>query len=168
MLRRTLVISFGALAVAACGKSDADPAKPDASVAAAAAFMAKAAKEPGVKALPSGVLYKVVRSGPADGVSPHVGDDIKVHYECALTDGFVVDSSYQRGAPSVMPLSDGLIAAWVEVLPKMKPGDEWTVYVPPKEGYGERGREPVPPNAALVFRLELIAVLPTAGSTALG
>lgn len=168
MLRRTLLAAAPALVLAACGKKAADPAMLEQNAAKAAEFMAKTAKEPGVQALPSGVLYKVVRSGPADGRSPRIGDEIKVHYECALADGFVVDSSFERGAPAVMPLNDNLIAGWVAAMVKMKPGDEWIVYVPPKQGYGEDGKPPVPPNAALVFRLQLIAVLPAAGSTALG
>lgn len=168
MLRRTLLAAAPALVLAACGKTPADPAMLEANAAKADEFMAKTAKESDVRALPSGVLYKVVRSGPADGRSPRIGDEIKVHYECALTDGFVVDSSFERGAPAVMPLNDNLIAGWVAAMVKMKPGDEWIVYVPPKQGYGEDGKPPVPPNAALVFRLQLIAVLPAAGSTALG
>jgi len=40
----------------------------------------------------------------------------------------------------------------------MKPGDEWTLYVPPEQGYGESGKGEVPPNAVLVFRIELIDV----------
>lgn len=168
MHRRAFVTAFTALALTACGKKPADPAMLESNAAKAAEFMAKTAKAPGVKALPSGTLYKVLHSGPADGVSPKIGDEIKVHYECALTDGFVVDSSFERGAPAVMPLNDRLIPGWVEAMVRMKPGDEWTVYVPPKEAYGEEGKDPVPPNAAIVFRLQLIAVLPAAGSTALG
>lgn len=168
MLRRTFLVAAPAFVLAACGKTPADPAMLESNAAKAAEFMAKTAKEPGVKALPSGVLYKVIHTGPADGRSPRVGDEIKVHYECALTDGFVVDSSFERGAPAVMPLNDRLIAGWVEAMQKMRPGDEWTVYIPPSQGYGAEGKEPVPPNAVIVFRLLLIAVLPAAGSTALG
>ena len=55
---------------------------------------------------------------------------------------------------------DGLIPAWMEALPKMRPGDRWLVYAPPKLGYGEEGRPPViPPNSVLVFDISLIGVL---------
>jgi peptidylprolyl isomerase/FKBP-type peptidyl-prolyl cis-trans isomerase FklB len=169
MLRRTLVIALATLALAACGKKEADPALIQANAAQAAAFMEKTAKEPGVKALPSGVLYKVVHAGPASGASPRRADEVKVHYEGRLVSGDVFDSSFERGAPQVMAIN-GLIPAWIEALQKMKPGDEWTLYVPPALGYGEQGTPggPIPPNAVLIFRIQLIDFLPAAGSTALG
>lgn len=167
MLRRTLVIALAALALAACGKKQADPSLIAANAANAAAFMEKTAKAPGVKALPSGVLYKVVASGPAGGVSPRREDEVKVHYEGKLVSEEIFDSSFARGAPAVMRLG-GLIPAWIEALQKMKPGDEWILYVPPALGYGEQGAGPIPPNSVLIFRIQLIGVLPAAGSTGFG
>jgi peptidylprolyl isomerase/FKBP-type peptidyl-prolyl cis-trans isomerase FklB len=167
MFRRTLVIALAALALVACGKKQADPALIEANAAQAATFMAETAKKPGVKALPSGVLYRVERSGPTDGRSPKPADDVKVHYEGKLISGDVFDSSYDKGAPAVMKLN-GLIPAWVEALQKMKPGDVWTLYVPPALGYGEQGAGPIPPNSVLIFKIELIDALPAAGSTGLG
>jgi len=169
MLKRTLVIALAALAMAACGKksAEADPALIMANATTAKTFMDKTAKEPGVKALPSGVLYKVVTQGPADGRKPLPADDIKVHYEGKLVTGEVFDSSFERGAPAVMPLRN-LIPAWVEALQQMRPGDEWTLYVPPEQGYGEQGAGPIPPNSVLIFRIQLVDVLPAAGSTSLG
>jgi FKBP-type peptidyl-prolyl cis-trans isomerase len=117
-----------------------------------------------VKALPDGLLYKVVRSGPATGLKPQVGDEIKVHYEGKLVDGRVFDSSYERGQPAAMPL-EHLVKAWEEALPMMRPGDEWILYVPPALGYGAEGAGggEIPPNAVLIFRIELIDVLPRPG-----
>ena len=57
----------------------------------------------------------------------------------------------------------GLIPAWLEVLPLMRPGDEWIITVPPEMGYGESGQGPIPPNSVLIFRIELIDVLPGPG-----
>ena len=167
MHRRAFVTAFTALALTACGKKSADPAMLETNAAKAAEFMARTAKEPGVKALPSGVLYKVVASGPSDGVAPRREDEVKVHYEGKLVSGDVFDSSFQRGAPAVMRLG-GLIPAWIEALQKMKPGDEWILYVPPALGYGEQGAGPIPPNSVLIFRIQLIGVLPAAGSTGFG
>jgi peptidylprolyl isomerase/FKBP-type peptidyl-prolyl cis-trans isomerase FklB len=158
---RLLLILVASLALAACG----DTAKEN--LDASKAFLAQNAKAEGVKTLPSGVQYKVVKSGPADGLSPKPGDEIKVHYEGKLVSGRVFDSSYERGEPAVMPL-DGLIPAWIEALQQMRPGDEWTLYVPPEQGYGERGAGEIPPNSALIFRIELLGVLPRAGSVARG
>jgi FKBP-type peptidyl-prolyl cis-trans isomerase FklB len=162
MLRRTAIIALAALALGGCGRKEADPALLAANAANARAFMDKTAKEEGVQALPSGVLYKVERSGPADGASPAPSDEVKVHYEGKLVDGQVFDSSYERGAPAVMPLQ-GLIPAWREALTKMKPGDVWILYVPPEMGYGETGSGPIPPNSVLIFKVELIGSLAGGG-----
>lgn len=123
-------------------------------------FLKTNATAEGIKVLPSGVQYRIVTSGPAGGVHPKRGDEIKVHYEGKLLSGEVFDSSFERGQPSNMALR-GLIDAWLEVIPMMKPGDEWVIYVPPEHGYGKEGSGGIPPNAVLTFRIQLIDVLPT-------
>jgi peptidylprolyl isomerase/FKBP-type peptidyl-prolyl cis-trans isomerase FklB len=163
-MRRLVSVLAAALALAACHPkpSAADAAKDN---AAAAAFMAKNAKQPGVQSLPDGLQFKVVHSGPANGLRPALGDEVKVNYEGKLAaDGKVFDSSYERGQPAAMPLK-GLIPAWQEALQLMRPGDEWILYVPPKLGYGAQGTPggEIPPGAALIFRIELIDVLPGPG-----
>ena len=105
----------------------------------------------------------MVSSGPSDGVSPRREDEVKVHYEGKLISGEIFDSSFARGAPAVMRLG-GLIPAWIEALQKMKPGDEWLLYIPPSQGYGEQGAGPIPPNSVLIFRIQLIGVLPAASA----
>ena len=153
-------IVFGLLLVAGTAYAQepvATAPQIDPRLAEAQAFLAKNGADPAVKTLPSGLQYKVVRSGPA-GPSPKPGDAIKVHYEGGLPDGTVFDSSIQRGKPALMILDD-LIAAWIEALPLMKVGDEWTIYAPPSLGYGERGIGPIPPNSVLVFRLQLLGML---------
>lgn len=125
--------------------------------ATAAGFLATNAQAKGVKSLPSGLQYKIVKSGPR-GPSPKVGDIIKVHYEGALTSGEVFDSSIARGKPMLMPLSD-LIPAWMEALPLMRVGDEWMLYAPPALGYGAQGAGAIPPDSVLVFRISLLGML---------
>ena len=119
-------------------------------------FLADNAKAPGVVTLPSGLQYKNVKSGPADGPSPAPGDDVKVNYEGKLTDGKVFDSSFQRGEPADFTLAH-LIPGWIEALQLMRPGDEWMLYVPPRLGYGDEGAGPIPPNSVLIFRIQLLA-----------
>lgn len=160
-MKRFVILALAALAMAAC-QPKPKAAEPGAPSAQSAAFMAKMAKEPGVKVLASGLAYKVVRSGPATGIKPQAQDEVKVHYEGKLEDGTVFDSSYERGQPAAMPLR-GLIPAWQEALPLMRPGDEWILYVPSNLGYGEEGQGPIPPGAPLIFRIELIDVLPGPG-----
>jgi FKBP-type peptidyl-prolyl cis-trans isomerase len=133
------------------------PAAPAAAAQTPAAFLAANAKQPGVQTLPSGLQYKVVASGPA-GPSPKADDMIKVHYEGALTNGQVFDSSFARNKPLLMPLAN-LVPAWMEALPRMHVGDEWMLYVPPELGYGPQGQGPIPPNAVLIFRVKLLGML---------
>jgi peptidylprolyl isomerase/FKBP-type peptidyl-prolyl cis-trans isomerase FklB len=153
-----IALAAGLSLLAACQRGP-DPKVLAANAEAGKAFLVKNAAEPGVKTLPSGLQYVVVRSGAAEGVRPLPGDQIKVHYEGKLLSGEVFDSSYDRGVPAVMPL-DGLIPGWVEALQLMRPGDEWRIFVPAELGYGDQGGGPIPPGATLVFRIELIDVLP--------
>jgi len=163
-MRRALVAAAAALALAACHPPGKDgPSAAARGSAEAQAFLAKNAKKPGVHVLPDGLQFEVVRSGPTTGLRPQVGDEVKVNYEGKLLNGQVFDSTYERGQPAAMPLK-GLIPAWVEALQLMRPGDEWILYVPPKLGYGDQGAGGViPPGAALIFRIELIDVLPGPG-----
>ena len=158
-MRLALVVLAAGLSLLAACQRGPDPKVLAANAEAGKAFLAKNASEPGVRTLPSGLQYQVVKSGPAEGVRPLPGDQIKVHYEGKLLTGEVFDSSYERGVPAVMPL-DGLIPGWVEALQLMRPGDEWRIFVPAALGYGDEGGGPIPPGATLVFRIELIDVLP--------
>lgn len=163
---RTLMIAFAALSLTACHPKAAQA--PDQS-AAAAAFLAKNAKQPGVVVLPDGLQYKIVHSGPATGTKPHLNDEVKVNYEGKLIDGKIFDSSYERGQPAAMPLNR-LVKAWQEALQLMRPGDEWILYVPPELGYGAEGAGDgqIPGGAALIFRIELIDVLAGPGTVEQG
>ncbi|HUO13249.1 MAG TPA: FKBP-type peptidyl-prolyl cis-trans isomerase [Caulobacteraceae bacterium] len=149
-----LALLFATLSLPAC----ADPSAAD-NLAKANAFLAANGKQPGVVTLPDGLEYKVVTAGPAGGASPLATDKVLVHYEAKLLNGQIVDSSYQRGQPAVFTVGD-LIPAWTEALQKMRPGDTWLLYAPPNLAYGPGGKGPVPPNSVLVFKIELISVLP--------
>jgi peptidylprolyl isomerase/FKBP-type peptidyl-prolyl cis-trans isomerase FklB len=164
MRMRSWIIA-ASLALAACHPARPSPADAAKGNAAAATFMVENAKAPGVTRLPDGLQFKVVHSGPASGLRPQLGDEVKVNYEGKLAaNNQVFDSSYERGQPAAMPLK-GLIKGWQEALQLMRPGDEWILYVPPNLGYGDAGTPggPIPPGAALVFRIELIDVLPGPG-----
>jgi FKBP-type peptidyl-prolyl cis-trans isomerase FklB len=150
------MIAVATLAGAVPALAQTRPPAP-AALQPAADFLAQNAKAAGVKTLADGIQYKVVTAGPA-GPSPRQGDAIKVHYEGALTNGQVFDSSFARNQPMLAPL-EGLIPAWMEVIPMMKVGDEWMLYVPPELGYGAEGDGPIPPNAVLVFRIKLLGML---------
>jgi peptidylprolyl isomerase/FKBP-type peptidyl-prolyl cis-trans isomerase FklB len=150
------VAAMGLWTVQAC----AQPAPP--SNQNATAFMAQNALADGVHTLPSGVQYKIIKSGPATGQRPTPEDMVKVNYEGKLLNGEVFDSSYQKGKPVTFQLK-GLIRGWIDALQQMRPGDEWTLYIPPSMGYGDEQSGPIPPGSVLVFRLELLAVGDQAG-----
>ena len=156
-MRAVAVALAGLLMLTACAKAPG----PDQS-AASKAFMTTNGKAAGVQTLPSGLQFKVVRSGPAGGMRPQKHDEVKVNYEGKLLNGQVFDSSYARGTPAAMPL-DRLIPGWIEALQLMRPGDEWILYVPPELGYGSEGAGEIPPDSALIFRIELIDLLPAPG-----
>jgi FKBP-type peptidyl-prolyl cis-trans isomerase len=130
-----------------------------ANLKAAQGFLRLNAQQPGVVALPSGLEYRIVSSGPADGPHPRPGDEVKVNYEGKLIDGKVFDSSFQRGEPLDLPL-DRVIPGWTEALELMRPGDEWILYIPPKLGYRDKEAGPIPPNSLLIFRVQLLSILP--------
>jgi FKBP-type peptidyl-prolyl cis-trans isomerase len=161
-MTKTLAIALAALGLcftAGAAQAQAAAAPPAATASSPAAdFLAKNAKEPGVKVLPSGLQYKVIKSGDAKGGSPKAGDAIKVNYEGSLVDGQVFDSSFQRGKAMLLFLEQ-LVPAWMEAVPMMHAGDEWMLYAPPELGYGGEGAGPIPPNSVLIFRLQLVGFL---------
>ncbi len=151
-----LILALGlALTLAACGAKTAGADD----LAAGQAYLAANAKAPGVVTLASGLQYKVVHSGPTTGQTPSAEDEVRVNYEGKLLSGKVFDSSFARGVPAEFQVG-GLIPAWVQALQMMKPGDEWILYVPASLAYGEQGAgADIPPNATLVFRIQLLGVL---------
>jgi FKBP-type peptidyl-prolyl cis-trans isomerase FklB len=122
------------------------------------AFLEKNAKLEGVITTESGLQYKILR--PGDGPSPTVDDFVKVNYRGSFTDGKEFDSSYARGKPEVFQ-TDGVIKGWTEALLMMKPNSKWMLFVPPELAYGRGGLEgKIPPNAVLVFEIELLSFGP--------
>jgi FKBP-type peptidyl-prolyl cis-trans isomerase FklB len=124
-----------------------------------AAFLAANQKKEGVKTLPSGLQYKVIKSGT--GKTPKDTDVVTTHYRGTLIDGTEFDSSYKRGEPASFPVN-AVIAGWTEALKRMKVGDKWQLVVPSGLAYGEKPRPggPIGPNATLIFDVELLDVQP--------
>jgi FKBP-type peptidyl-prolyl cis-trans isomerase len=106
----------------------------------------------------SGLEYTEVEAGT--GVQATAGKMVKVHYTGKLTNGTVFDSSYKRGEPIEFKLGVGqVIKGWDEGIALMKVGGKATLTIPSDLGYGARGAGGViPPNATLVFDVELVAV----------
>ena len=102
----------------------------------------------------------ILASGDEGGTSPSGGDRAVVYYEGRFDDGGeVFDSAFQRGEAAIFP-TNRVIPGWTEALQLMKPGDRWLMHVPGNLAYGPRGNGPIPPNAALIFEVELMDVIP--------
>lgn len=125
-------------------------------VATPAAVAKKPAKPPVGKVKLPVLSYTVHASGPATGETAKRRDIVTVDYTLTLLDGTVVDSSVARGEPATFPLNQ-LIPAWQVLVQLMRPGDDWSFYVPPQYGYGSVARDKLPANSFLVFRVKLIA-----------
>jgi len=121
-----------------------------------AAFLEKAAAEPGAIRTPSGLVYRELR--PGTGPSPSATDMVTVQYRGTLIDGKEFDSSYARNEPAQFPLN-GVIKCWTEGVQRMKVGGKSRLVCPSDIAYGDEGSPPViPPKATLVFEIELLAI----------
>lgn len=103
----------------------------------------------------TGLKYVVNAEGEGDTPTP--GTMVKVHYTGKLLDGTKFDSSVDRGTPIDFPVGQGrVIKGWDEALLTMKKGEKRTLIIPASLGYGPSGRGPIPPNATMIFDVELI------------
>jgi FKBP-type peptidyl-prolyl cis-trans isomerase FkpA len=107
---------------------------------------------------PSGLTIEDVTMG--SGAAAAAGQNVTVHYTGWLTNGTKFDSSKDRNDPFVFPLGAGrVIKGWDEGVQGMKVGGKRKLTIPPALGYGARGAGSViPPNATLVFEVELLGV----------
>lgn len=134
-------------------------------IAASQQFLAQVRGQPGVEARPSGLLFSFTRRAPAQSAPITPPDSVVlVHYEGKLADGTVFDSSY-GGEPTQFPVN-GVVPGFSEAIQLMRPGDEILATMPADLGYGASGSPPaIPPNAALQFRIELLAYHTADGRT---
>lgn len=118
-------------------------------------FLAENKTKEGVKTLPSGVQYKVIKEG--SGQIPADTSMVKVHYEGRTLDGNVFDSSYKRNAPIDLRANQ-VIKGWTDALVHMPAGSTWEVYIPQELAYGEREQRDIKPFSMLIFKIELLEV----------
>jgi FKBP-type peptidyl-prolyl cis-trans isomerase FkpA len=123
--------------------------------AASAAYLTKAAAEPGATKTESGLIYKEITPGTGD--SPKATDTVKVNYRGTLVDGTEFDSSYKRHEPAEFPLN-GVIKCWTEGVQKIKTGGKSMLICPAEIAYGEQGRPSIPGGSTLIFEIELLEI----------
>lgn len=161
-----IVTAVGVFSLAGCGNKQDNKkeiaavpeANYDLSAESNAKFLKDNAAKKGVTTLPSGLQYRVIKSG--NGKSPHGPEDlVTVTYKGWLINGKVFDQT-QPGQTAQFPAGH-LIQGWVEALRLMKEGDEWELVIPSELAYGEQGAgSDIPPNQVLVFDMQLIQVAP--------
>jgi len=148
--------SFDAIKVFASAKDAAEKAA--AEQAAKSAGMLKELTK-GATTTESGLSYFMIKEG--EGAQATSGNTVSVHYTGKLTDGTKFDSSHDRGQPIEFPLGEGrVIPGWDEGIALLKVGGKATFIIPPHLAYGARGAGGViPPNATLIFEVELLDIL---------
>jgi len=131
-------------------KAQAEKNKKDADV-----FLAENTKKPGAVTLPSGLQYKVLTMGT--GRKPKAHEMVEVNFRGTFIDGSEFDKSSKNSLATFSV--NGVIRGWKEALLLMPVGSKWMLYVPPDLAYGEVGSgNVIPPNALLIFELELLDV----------
>ena len=112
---------------------------------------------------PTGLIYVITHHGEGPQAKP--GDTVRVHYTGVLTNGVKFDSSLDNGQPYSFELGAGrVIKGWDEGIAKLHVGDQATLIVPPALGYGPQGNGPIPPDATLIFVVELVGIQEKAAS----
>jgi len=120
------------------------------------AFLTANKTKTGIVVLPSGIQYRIIEEG--EGARPGLESKVTVHYRGSKLDGREFDSSFARGTPEEFTVN-AVLKGWQEVLPLMKAGSTWQIFVPPELAFGARGNPPVGPNEALMFDLKLVEIL---------
>lgn len=112
----------------------------------------------------SGLTYVITRH--SEGRMPVPGETVMVHYTGLLTNGVKFDSSHDRGEPYTFVLGRGrVIGGWDEAIARLRVGEQATLIIPPQLGYGPEGSGGIiPPNATLVFVVELVGIKEAPGS----
>ena len=121
-------------------------------------FLTKNANEEGVNRIEQGLQYSIIETGNANSMNPSLENTITAHFHGTLINGDVFWSSVDLNEPLTIKLSQ-LIVGCQKVISLMKTGDKWRVFIHPSLAYGLEGRPSIPPNAVLIFDIELLEVI---------
>ncbi|MDZ4349203.1 MAG: FKBP-type peptidyl-prolyl cis-trans isomerase N-terminal domain-containing protein [Xanthomonadaceae bacterium] len=124
-------------------------------------FLADNRSKSGVQVLPSGIQYRVIETG--NGSQPGANSEVQIHFRGSLASGQEFASTYaaqggQEPTPMSLVVKDSPIAGLQEVLPMMKAGSRWEIFLPPEKAYGNTPRSPIGPNQAVIFDVRLVSV----------
>lgn len=119
-------------------------------------FLAENKNKPGVTELPGGIQYEILKEG--EGRQPKANSTIRAHYRGSLLNGNEFDSSFKRNQPFTARLTQ-LIKGWQQVIPMMKEGSTWRLWIPSDLAYGDSGTGGIPGGATLQFDVELLQIL---------
>jgi len=120
-------------------------------------FLEENKKKPGIIETASGIQYKILKDG--NGKKPVKGDMISFHVRAFDMNGKKFDDSYERKQPIQLPLEDGLLKGWVEVLQMMKVGSKWRIWLPPSLAFGDQGIPgKVEPQMVTIWEIELMSI----------
>jgi len=124
-------------------------------------FLKENRKKKGIKELASGIQYRIIEDGT--GNHPTLDSEVTIHYRGSLIGTEDVnnyqefDSSFVRGEPKTLKVNS-VLKGWQEILPLMRPGGKWQVFIPPELAYGVRGQSPIGPNEILIFDINLLDI----------
>ena len=153
----TAVPTVAAVATSVPTVASAPPAEP----AVPKATPIVALDDPGLKTTASGLKYVDIVMGT--GATPGTDDWVTVQFTATLQDGTLIGASSMRGGPTSIPLADLAkeVAGWAEGMSTMKVGGIRQLVIPPNLAYGDQGAgNAIPPNATLVFVVEMIDTKP--------
>ena len=166
-MKPILIPALSALVLSACASApepapvDPRPPSQERWEAGQAAYLAWSGARRGWTTTESGLQHRREGRANPDGAQPGATDTVRVHYEGTFIDGRVFDSSYERGEPISFPLNR-VIRGWTEGVQLMREGETFHFVIPAELAYGERGAGggEIPPNSALLFKVELLEVTP--------
>lgn len=124
-------------------------------------FLKDNRKKKGIKELASGIQYRAIEDGV--GNHPTMDSEVVIHYRGSLIGIEDVnnyqefDSTFVKGQPRTLKVNTAL-KGWQEILPLMRPGAKWQIFLPPELGFGVRGQSPIGPNEILIFDITLLEV----------
>lgn len=124
--------------------------------AASDKFLADNRAKQGVTVLPSGIQYRAIETGT--GPQPNAESEVQIHFRGSLHTGQEFASTYSGNQPVTIKVKEAPLPGLQEVLPMMRQGSRWEIYLPADKAYGNSPRSPIGPNQAVVFDVRLVSV----------